>query len=415
MRCSVVVAVAVAFLGANARSGRCGDDDTLDASEDELKRPPADEPKWNEYDLHYLTLRVGGGMLIDYANYEQNAESKEQMDLPSGIKLRDARILLKGRLTFAPRVSYALGYMYYAPNNKWRFSQTGVMFDVPELAGSVFIGRTKEGFSTSKLMVGYFGWTLERSAANDAFLPILADGIKWTGRITPKIVYNAGWFIDTLSENESFNRNDRQFATRVVVLPLADTDSTTVVHVAGEYRYGASDDGFLQFKSKPESFLADSFAVDTGKFAATAANTVGAELYIRPGPFMFGSEYYINKITSASTGNPVFNGGEAFVSYMFTGEVRPYDDKGAFFEGVKPVSSVFEHGHGAWEGVVRFSYVDLDSRAITGGKFWRITPVISWYLSSAVRLVGEYGYSRLDRFGIIGATQYLQWRVQLMF
>jgi hypothetical protein len=39
-----------------------------------------------------------------------------------------------------------------------------------------FLGRTKQGFSTNKFMVGYYGWFNERSAANDAFLPILADG-----------------------------------------------------------------------------------------------------------------------------------------------------------------------------------------------------------------------------------------------
>ena len=52
---------------------------------------------------------------------------------------------------------------------------------MPELWGRLFIGRTKEGISMNKIMVGYQGWTMERATANDAFVPILADGVKWMG------------------------------------------------------------------------------------------------------------------------------------------------------------------------------------------------------------------------------------------
>ena len=55
------------------------------------------------------------------------------------------------------------------------------MVAVPELWGHVFVGRTKEGFSLNKVMVGYAGWTMERSTMSDASIPILADGIKWLG------------------------------------------------------------------------------------------------------------------------------------------------------------------------------------------------------------------------------------------
>ena len=80
--------------------------------------------------------------------------------------------------------------------------QTGLMLDIPALYGDIFVGRTKEGFSTSKIMVGYQGWTNERAAINDAFLPILADGIKWNGYVpSGEFVYNIGWFGDQLVGN----------------------------------------------------------------------------------------------------------------------------------------------------------------------------------------------------------------------
>jgi phosphate-selective porin OprO/OprP len=396
---------------------RAGDgslDESLDASEADKGEAESERSHWNEYDGRLITARFGGGLLLDFVGYEQDDPSKKQLDLSPTGKLRDLRFLLKGRFKFLPRVSYTLGYMFDAARDSWRFRQTGLMIDVPELSGQLFVGRTKEGFSTNKLMVGYFGWTMERSAANDAFLPILADGVKWTGSLASgQLVYNAGWFIDTLSENESYNKNDRQFAARAVWLPFHGTGSHAVLHLALEGRYGASNDGFLRFRSKPESFPAQSYAVDTDKIPSTSHSMLGLEAYYRPGPFMMGSEYFFNRVASDQTGNPFFHGGEIFASYLFTGEEHPYNERGAFFEQVTPRHPAFRDGTGAWEAVVRYSYVTLDSGMVRGGTFSRITPMINWYWSQNLRFEFAYGYSWLDRFDVVGHTQYFQARVQL--
>ena len=71
--------------------------------------------------------------------------------------------------------------MYDGPTDELLVRETGIMVAVPELWGHLFVGRTKEGFSLNKVMVGYAGWTMERSTINDATIPILADGIKWLG------------------------------------------------------------------------------------------------------------------------------------------------------------------------------------------------------------------------------------------
>jgi phosphate-selective porin OprO/OprP len=304
--------------------------------------------------------------------------------------------------------------MYDGSAKAWRFRQTGLMVDVPELLGGFFIGRTKEGFSSNKIMVGYFTWTGERATMNEALIPILADGIKWTGRIpSGKLVYNVGYFMDELSQTESFNKNDSQFVGRAVWLPNAGSDKP-LLHLAVEGRFAEANNGQLQYRSRPEVFQAQTYAIDTGKFPANHANALGVEAYYRPGSLMFGMEYFLNKVSSQQTDNPLFHGGEVFAAYLFTGEVRPYNTRGAFFEAVSPARTVFEGGPGAWEGVLRFSYTDLDSGTIQGGKFWRITPMVSWYLSDNVRMEFTYGYGVLDRFGLSGATQFFQTRLQIL-
>jgi phosphate-selective porin OprO/OprP len=403
MKAAWLVVVAVAAFQKPA----FGDDDQLDASEAESARP---ETPWNEINLGLFTVRPGFGLLLDWATYDQSAASHEQMPLSADEKLRDFRFLLKGKLLVFPRITYTAGYMYDGSTQTWHWRQTGLMFAINELGGRIFVGRTKEGFSTNKLMTGYFGWTLERAAANDAFLPILADGVKWDG-VLGDFVYNAGYFIDYWSETENFNKHDKQFATRVVWLPLRG--SGKVLHLASEFRWADSNNGFLRYRSKPESFPAQSYAVDTGKFAADSSTMAGFEAYWRPGSLMFGAEYFLNWVQSDPTHNPFFHGGEVFASYILTGEVRPYNEKGAFFEGLVPAHPVESGGIGAWELVLRGSYVDLDGGTIEGGKFWRITPVVSWYLNEFLRFEAEYGYGQLDRFGTTQATQFVQARFAL--
>jgi len=101
--------------------------------------------------------------------------------------------------------------MYDGPTDEWLVRETGLMVEVPELSGHVFVGRSKEGFSLNKVMVGYAGWTQERSTINDATIPILADGVKWLG-YAPKIhlLWNVGVFADWLSEGQSFSTYDNQ-------------------------------------------------------------------------------------------------------------------------------------------------------------------------------------------------------------
>jgi len=109
---------------------------------------------------------------------------------------------------------------------------------------------------------------------------------------------------------------------------------------------------------------------------------------------------------------PLFHGGDVAVAWLITGETRAYNAPGAFFEAVSPARTVFEGGPGAWEAVLRLSYVDYDAGSLLGGKFWRLTPIVNWHLSDYLVLESAYGYGVLDRFGLEGATQFFQFRIQ---
>jgi phosphate-selective porin OprO/OprP len=184
------------------------------------------------------------------------------------------------------------------------------------------------------------------------------------------------------------------------------------VAVAG--RYGTVNDRTLRLRSRPELNLAPYF-VETESFAARDTRLAQAELYYRPGPWLFGTEYFVQRVNASDQPDPLFHGGDVVASYLITGETRRYNTAGGYFLAVSPRRTVFEGGPGAWEALLRISYVDLDDQQVHGGRFWRLTPMVNWYLSDSLRLELAYGIGQLDRFGTAGTTQFLQTRLQFQF
>ena len=390
-------------------------DTTAEAGEPAPNVPNRRMVKWNEYDGPVSTFRFGYGFLFDAATFVQDDVAKGQVEAKPDAGVRDFRLLFRGRFKTERPFSWTVGYMYDGNNDSWHFRKTGIQIGVPELSGNFFIGRDKEGYSLNKIMVGYDGWTIERSTALDAFVPILADGIKYTG-YSPgkKLGWNLGLFSDALSNRESFSAYTNLAVARVSWLPILSESEGELLHISLMVREGDPEDELIKQRSKPEVYLAPYF-VDSGQFPATHASTRGFEVYYRKKNLLLGTEQYFQHVTASPAGNPDFYGGEAVVSYVLTGETRAYNPVGGFFRSLSPERTVFEGGPGAWDAALRLSYIDLDDANIHGGKFWRLTPTVNWYLSDFLRLELAYGYSKLYRFGTTGTTQFFQTRFQTCF
>jgi phosphate-selective porin OprO/OprP len=216
-----------------------------------------------------------------------------------------------------------------------------------------------------------------------------------------------------LSEGQSFSSYDQQVVARVGFLPILQ-EKGTLLHVALAARYGLVNDRTLRLRSRPELNIAPYF-VETESFAAHDTKLLQGEVYYRPGPFLFGTEYFVQKVNALDVPDPLFHGGDAVVSWLITGETRKYNTAGGYFLAVSPKRTVFEGGPGAWEAVLRLSYIDLDDGAVHGGRFWRLTPMVNWYLNDSLRLEFAYGVGQLDRFGVVGTTQFFQTRLQFQF
>ncbi len=386
-------------------------DTTIAAGESDALQPvKRGLNKYNEWDFGFTTFRIGYGFLIDFATYAQDSVSKEQVTIETpDIGLRDFRLLFKGKFNTKRPLSWTMGVMYDGGTEDWHFRQTGLMFAVPEIRSNFFIGRTKEGYSQYKYMVGYDIWTIERSPFLDAFIPILGDGIKWIFDMPKRhLMLQLAWFGDALSENEKFALYDNQFVGRLVYLPVV-TPKGPLVHLAVMGRIVEPDEGQFRAKSKPEAYLTPNF-IDTGTYPSEHAKTLGFEAFFRRGPWLVGGEYGWQWMDAPTVGNPMYHGGNIAVSWLVTGETRGYNVVSGYFKAVSPTRTIFEGGPGTVELGLNLSFLDTNDGSQPGGKFWRITPLMKWHLMDYLRIELGYGYGVLDRNGVTGKTHFFQGR-----
>src|SRR5882724_8341888 len=111
----------------------------------------------NEFDGPLATFKIGLGYIHDFVAYSESNVFKHQMDsagfdLKPAFKLRDFRILGSGVFKTKRYIAFKFAYMWDGDNDQWLVRESGVTIGVPELAGHIFIGRTKEGFSMVKVM-----------------------------------------------------------------------------------------------------------------------------------------------------------------------------------------------------------------------------------------------------------------------
>ena len=423
-RCHIVIgSIALGsalFFSSVARAQDRTTDDAIEAAvaAEDQPIPPEDQRlmHWSDFDGEHATFHFGYNAMYDFVGYDQNPDSVAQfpgLENPDS-KLRDLRLLASGKFPKTKHlVEWKAGYMRDTANNKWLWRETGIVVGVPEIWGALFIGRTKLGVSMIKQMSGASIMGLERAEIEDMIIPIQNDGIRWMGYLPKqRLVWNLGYFNQTILNNHLYPFMDQQYAARVALLPLLSERDGKVLHLAVNLAYSNPRDGKTQLKAKPEATTAPYF-LDTGVFPAKHEKLAGPEVWYRDNSWLFGGAYYFVG-TEAPEGDHQFQGGDIWVSWLMTGEVRRYNTRGALFDFVYPKSSLFKGGTGAFEATIHATYTDADDGAIQGGRFWRVTPTLAWYPSYEFRVTLGYGYGELDRFGTEGVTRFLQGRIQFM-
>ena len=226
------------------------------------------------------------------------------------------------------------------------------------------------------------------------------------------------------ARNRMSERLGTSLAGRLTYLPWYDYEGRYLLHLGLSYNRQFIDrraDSQARFSARPETYLTDRRAADTGVFFADGVEMFNPELAWVAGPLSFQSEYFRTFIHSGETGNPVFWGWYVQGSFLLTGEHRPYDRQYGAFGQVRPKKDFapFKGQWGAWEMAVRYSVLDLSDRGIQGGNGKGFTAGVNWYLYPTMRLMFNYGQSvtqdRINPSIDRGRLNIYQMRVQLTF
>jgi phosphate-selective porin OprO/OprP len=293
--------------------------------------------------------------------------------------------------------------------------------DIPFL-GTVRFGHIRdpiglENYSSSMAMS-----FMERGFMFDAFYQEFQIGAQGFNSWFDQRL-NLAWSVartdpGNLQYDVDVGNGDYAITGRIAGLPIWTNNGRCFLHLALDYQYRSGEfdpnvlDHDMRFRSRPEiheSFLMPRL-VDTGVLVCDQNDIIGAEALLVAGPLHIQSEFTESiAVNAAQGGKDVgtrnFQAFYAYAGYFLTGESRAYDKRMLRLGTVQAPNEPFfwvrgadGHHHwglGAWEVLVRYDVINLDSGTIRGGCMESYTAALNWYLNPNLKF--QLNYVAADR------------------
>ena len=381
----------------------------------------------------FPTAVINGSMQADTGYFHQDANSmKTYGPIANGADFRRARLGVKGAINETVNYSWQMDFGFFGRptfTDVW-VEQTQIPF-----LGNVRVGQWKQPFSLEVVSSYRYTTFMERSSLFQAFTAFRhigtgfynnADDLSatWAGSV---FATGQDQFGGSLFENQTaagtfthVNMGGVGTAERFTWVPYWDecTKGANYVHLGAAHFFNAPPGQTINFRSIPEFYIGQNangtigssgqaapggfngtpFFVATGAKTVNFYNVLGTELLWVEGPFSLQSEAMVNFVNQAGV-TATLPGTYAQVGYFLTGEHRPYDRKAGAIDRVIPNRNFSFNkdgcntGIGAWEVAGRFSYLDLNDKAIQGGTLTDYTAGVNWYLNPNVKFVVNYIHS----------------------
>ncbi|QNK01154.1 OprO/OprP family phosphate-selective porin [Dyella telluris] len=284
-------------------------------------------------------------------------------------------------------------------------------------------------FGYSKTPVGFEGVT--SSSATTFMETALPTQAVWEGRragvdwafVRKHFIVNVGDYF--WRKDFDGNNPGHTWAGRAAWMPLNDPGN--VLHLglsASREKLDWADDGTVpssaRLRARPEDGLSPVRLVDSGTLRyAKSVNRQGFEGLWIEGPWSLQGEYLQSTVTRYN-GKPDYDVGGfyLFTTWTLTGESRSYSDgnvadrryNGRDLQAVRPA-----HAWGAVEVALRYSELDLNDGAITGGKEHDWTAGANWYLGEHLKFQANYVWAFSDRGNLKVNPHIFEMRAQVYF
>ena len=366
-----------------------------------------------------FSVFVGGQLQFDVVNYLASTGMRQSMagnvPLEDGASFRRARLAMGGTIhrnfDFLAEFDFVNGFVTSiaenqlsnvpVPTNLW-----GQFTNLPVI-GNVRIGNQKPLYSFEHLTSGRFLNFLERSLGFDAFVENFNNGYEPGITVFDTFANMRGtWGIGLFKNTRSIfawnaGRNEAEVNGRVTFLPVYASNGRYLVHVGVGGAVRDLDNDQTRYRSRLDARNSPTqlapLIADTGLIFGTNQQLLIPELVVVAGPWSFQSEYYAGWVQGASTptGLPVgtvyMQSAYGEVHYFLTGEHREYNRYTGAFTRVVPKrplawSRCGFTGCGAWQLAARYSYLDLNSKGINGGRIHDMTLGVNWFLNPNMKV-----------------------------
>jgi len=340
-----------------------------------------------------FSFGVGGRIQADAAFYDEGVSP-----LGNGAELRRAR--LKGFGKMWKDWSYKLE-VNFDPDGEVEITDAWLRYtgfkpmDVPT---QIAVGHQKVPFSQQSMTSSNWQVFQERSM-QDAFIDNKATGRRRLGITAGGYGdfwnANTGFFGEGVDDSGSA-REGWGGAGRVIAFPIIG-DTKLLKGGGAVYYRSLSGDKKIDFAARPESHIAGTKMIDTGKLT----NVENLLLYNAGvsglwGPLHAQAEFTGVDVSRDTLSSVSFHGWYAQAGYFFTGESRRFDKKSGKFKRVMPKSVVGDGGIGAWEMAVRYSDMNLDDKDVRGGRERDLTVGINWWATPSILFRLDYVYANVD-------------------
>jgi phosphate-selective porin OprO/OprP len=291
-----------------------------------------------------------------------------------------------------------------APLNVWMQVR-----DLPWI-GNVRFGNQVKPIGMENNTSAAFLPFMERSDNMDAFYGPFDNGFalglaaqNWTE--SERFTWRYGVF-QPATNTFGVTLNKAEFGARVTALPWYQDEGQRLLHLGLGYLGGEIVQDQLRDRARTLLRNAPGFdvpvLVDTKEVNGGRQYTVAPELALVYGSFTLQAEYagqYLSRAMTSSgqnEGTIFYHGGYVEVLYFLTGEHQNYVRKEGVFGRVVPRHNFhWKKGDsycaaGAWQIGVRFGYLDLNDKAIQGGKIYDWTAGLNWFLNPNMKVQLNY-------------------------
>lgn len=360
------------------------------------------------------SVTPGGRIQMDAATFDQDAESQLQVgDVQDGAEFRRARLRLLGDafdvMDYCIEFDFATG--------KAAFKDVYITVKELPYVQNIRAGHFKEPFGLEQAESSNVLTFMERSLGDEGgIVPGRNVGVMAFGNPESELAtFAIGGFVSQMPDDPPIYQNDNggcAVTMRATWLPWYDeaTEGRGLLHTGVAYSFrDMPPDVARTWKVRPEAHLGPQL-INLPLFI-DHEQLLGAEAAFVYGPFSLQSEWFgdfVNGLGDAE--NHTFHGAYAYVSYLLTGEHRPYNRKKGCFDRIRPFTNFFRvrtcdgdvaTGWGAWEIGYRWSYLDVlddDLVAVVGaGHVIDHTVGVNWYLNPYSRVMFNYVLSHADR------------------